>query len=125
MTTENFNKLTDAELERLSMLSEECGEVMQAIGKILRHGYEDTHPNNIDADGKVINKDAVNRNDLEKEMGDVLGLINYMTEMGDVKQNAVTNSMITKIERSSKYMHHQDPARVKEHIQLMKKLWGA
>jgi hypothetical protein len=36
----SFNQLTDAEAERLALLAEECGEVVQVIGKILRHGYE-------------------------------------------------------------------------------------
>ena len=35
----NFNQLTPAETERLAILAEECGEVIQAVGKILRHGY--------------------------------------------------------------------------------------
>lgn len=41
---EHFNGLTPAEAERLAMLSEECGEVIQIIGKILRHGYDSYHP---------------------------------------------------------------------------------
>lgn len=31
--TESFNKLTPAEAERLALLSEECAEVIMAIGK--------------------------------------------------------------------------------------------
>ena len=41
---EHFNKLTPAEAERLAMLAEECGEVVQIVGKILRHGYDSQHP---------------------------------------------------------------------------------
>lgn len=40
----HFNKLTPAETERLAILAEECGETIQVIGKILRHGYESFHP---------------------------------------------------------------------------------
>ena len=43
MTT-HFNQLTPAQAERLAMLAEECGEVIQVIGKILRHGYDGHHP---------------------------------------------------------------------------------
>lgn len=39
------NNLSDAELERLAYLAEECGEVQQIIGKIIRHGYESYSPN--------------------------------------------------------------------------------
>jgi hypothetical protein len=38
--TVNFNGLAPAETERLALLLEELGEAQQAIGKILRHGYE-------------------------------------------------------------------------------------
>lgn len=38
MSTRHFNNLTPGEAERLAMLAEECGEVIQAVGKILRHG---------------------------------------------------------------------------------------
>ena len=36
---EHFNGLTPAEAKRLALLAEECGEVLQAIGKVLRHGF--------------------------------------------------------------------------------------
>lgn len=42
--SEHFNKLTPAQAERLAMLIEEAGEVIQAAGKILRHGYSNYHP---------------------------------------------------------------------------------
>jgi len=38
---ENFNKLTAAETERLAMLSEEAGEVVQAATQVLKHGPYD------------------------------------------------------------------------------------
>lgn len=43
---DHFNQLTPAEAERLAMLAEECAEVIQVVGKILRHGYESYHPSN-------------------------------------------------------------------------------
>ena len=42
--TYHFNGLTPAQAERLAMLAEECGEVIQIVGKILRHGYANYHP---------------------------------------------------------------------------------
>ena len=36
----SFNKLSDAETERLAILAEEMGEAQQAIGKIIRHARE-------------------------------------------------------------------------------------
>ena len=40
----HFNELTPAQAERLAILMEECGEVVQIIGKILRHGYDSCSP---------------------------------------------------------------------------------
>ena len=53
----HFNGLTPAEAERLAMLAEECGEVIQIIGKILRHGYDSYHP----ADPSTTNKQLLGR----------------------------------------------------------------
>ena len=54
---EHFNKLTPAEAERLAMLAEECGEVIQMIGKIMRHGYDSYHP----ADPTITNRTLLGR----------------------------------------------------------------
>lgn len=40
----HFNALSPAQAERLAILMEECGEVVQIIGKILRHGFESVSP---------------------------------------------------------------------------------
>ena len=44
MTQSFSNGLNDAEAERLAILLEEFGEAQQAVGKILRHGYESYDP---------------------------------------------------------------------------------
>jgi len=67
--TNHFNRLTEAEAERLAILIEECGEVTQAACKILRHGYESTNPKAI----TPIEEDPeTNRSALERELGDLL-----------------------------------------------------
>lgn len=38
------NKLTKAEEEMLTILMEECGEIVQAASKIIRHGKYSEHP---------------------------------------------------------------------------------
>jgi len=94
--TEVFsNGLSAEEVERLSLLAEECGEVIQAIGKILRHGYSSTHP----VTG-VVNGEA-----LEKEVGDVLCAICYMTS--DLSGNAIEAHQRLKLRRVREYLHHQ------------------
>ena len=43
---EHFNKLSPEAAERIAMLMEEAGEVVQICGKILRHGLNNHHPDN-------------------------------------------------------------------------------
>lgn len=71
--------LTLAQAERLEMLIEECGEVIQAATKILRHGYDSTHPDNEDESGT-----HNNRTDLEDEIKDVLSVVSGMGVKRDV-----------------------------------------
>lgn len=70
--TDHFNQLTEAEAELLACLSEECGEVVQVIGKILRHGYDSYNPNDPD--------EIPNLNLLEMELGHVLAIVELMTK---------------------------------------------
>jgi NTP pyrophosphatase (non-canonical NTP hydrolase) len=93
----HFNKLTPAEAERLAILGEECGEVVQAIGKILRHGYESRHP-----DGGL-----TNREQLELELGDVLCLGRIMGVAGDISMQAVETRCAVKPAKLVRYTHHQ------------------
>lgn len=72
-----FAKLTDAERERLEMLAEEAGEVVQAVMKILRHGYENYHP---DRDPRTTN--AVY---LVREITDFAAVVYMMGDAGDIK----------------------------------------
>jgi hypothetical protein len=37
---DHVNGLSNEQLESLALLSEECGEVIQVVGKILRHGLD-------------------------------------------------------------------------------------
>lgn len=93
----NFNQLSPAEVERLALLAEECGEVVQAISKVLRHGYESTHP-----DGG-----PTNRRLLETEIGHVEHAIFRMHEAGDIDPLAVLDSVDEKAKKIGRYLHHQ------------------
>ena len=100
MTTRHFNNLTPAEAERLALLAEECGECIQAIGKILRHGYESRDPRH-DAD------QSSNRERLEREMGDVRASMIILCEAGDTSKQSVHQAADDKLKRVGKYFHHQ------------------
>lgn len=99
MMNEHFNQLTPAEAERLAILSEECAEVIQIIGKILRHGYESTHPKG----------GPTNRDHLELELGDVLCIGRMMSRNGDVEEESIEEHASEKLSRLFKYAHHQEP----------------
>ena len=93
----HFNKLTPAEAERLALLLEEMGEAQQAIGKILRHGYESQNP---------FQPGPTNRDRLEKELGDVQHAIDLLCR-SDVNRDRIDKCEILKRQAISQYLHHQ------------------
>lgn len=94
----HFNGLTPAEAELLALLSEECGELVQAIGKVLRHGLESRHPDGGDT----------NRVSLCWEMGDVRAAMILLCKAGVVKKRDVHDFADDKLERVSQYLHHAE-----------------
>lgn len=99
MSTPHFNQLSPAEAERLSLLIEECAEVIQIIGKIQRHGYDSSHPN-----GGPNNRDM-----LSEEMGHVRAASFLLTATGGVSARTVQEHADRKSEgyAANKYLHHQ------------------
>lgn len=93
----HFNKLTPAQAERLAMLAEECGEVIQIVGKILRHGYDSYHP---------VNPRVSNRDLLAKELRDVNAVLMAMGR--DELHGYSVQDVIGVWERKLQYTHHQD-----------------
>lgn len=97
---EHFNNLTPAELERLAILVEECGETIQVIGKILRHGYEAYNP--------LIENAPTNREDLHKELGDVEAIKRRMFEADDLQQETIASLAAKKYKSMARWLHHQE-----------------
>ena len=99
---EHFNRLTPAEAERLAMLSEECGEVVQIVGKILRHGYESHHPDS---------PDLSNRDLLAKELADVHSVTDRMVFDGDMRIGQIESNYTpgcgSNWSEKKRYTHHQ------------------
>lgn len=91
--------LSDAERERLALLLEECGEVQQIIGKILRHGYESNNP--------LIPNHPTNRQLLELEMGHVRAAYFMMTAEGDLDIEKVGVSLLRKQISVGQWLHFQ------------------
>lgn len=97
-----FNNLTPKEHEALTILFEECSEVIQIIGKINRHGLESYHPKSGDS----------NRVELIKEIGDVFAAVELVVREGIVIQHQIDAARQDKISRyrqHPEYLHHIDP----------------
>ena len=95
------NGLSPAEAERLAILLEEMGEAQQAIGKILRHGYESFDPFLPPPAGDT------NRASLEREIGDVLVAIDFMIEAADIEEFLIEDRKRVKRHKIRDYLHHQ------------------
>lgn len=96
----HFNQLTPAEAERLALLSEELGEAQQIIGKILRHGYQNYHPDDPEK--------TTNRTLLAQEMGHVWAATQMLVIPQDISGMILERSRGEKHEKVKKWMHHQD-----------------
>lgn len=96
----HFNRLTPAEAERLALLAEECAEVIQVVGKVLRHGYESHNPV-FDAD------QSTNRQLLQKELGDLRAATRLMIRETDVSESEIARAYTDKTARVGRWLHHQ------------------
>ena len=96
---ENFNGLTPAETERLAILVEECGEVVQIGMKVLRHGYQNYHPEDPEKQS--------NRMLLADELGHVIYAMKEMISNKDISGMGIDLSGKKKSETITKYLHHQ------------------
>jgi NTP pyrophosphatase (non-canonical NTP hydrolase) len=103
MSQRHFNGLTEEEHEALSLLMEECGEVVQAIGKIMRHGLDSDHPGTL-----ITNRDA-----LAKEVSDVQCSIKILLRDGVIDQKKIDKARREKIRKLRTnfrhVLHHIDP----------------
>lgn len=95
MPEAHFNQLTPAEAERLAMLAEEAGEIVQIVCKILRHGYESYHPEN---------PGETNRDLLANEVCDLLAVVQMMDQDFNVGGGRDQDQVIAK---KLRFAHHQ------------------
>jgi hypothetical protein len=93
-----FAELTEAQRERLEMLIEEAGEIVQIGCKVLRHGYESFQPDDVDQ--------TENRELLEHELADLLTVMGEMVRQKDIFEQASTGRNAW--DRKSRFTHHQD-----------------
>ena len=80
-------------------MAEECAEVIQAVMKIQRHGYESRHPSRMDGE--------TNRQMLERELGDLGHAVARLEKSADVNPLAIRARAASKPARILPYLHHQ------------------
>jgi NTP pyrophosphatase (non-canonical NTP hydrolase) len=100
---DSFNDLSHADAELFALLAEECGETVQAIGKILRHGKHSWNP-------EVVGK-RTNIEDLEKELGDILAVVELMRRAKVIDADNMGQMRDTKLEKVWKYLHYNSRLR--------------
>lgn len=89
--------LSPGEIERLAWFAEECGEAIQAAGKVLRHGYQGASPFG----------GPTNRVALEREIGHLRAAIDSLTAGGDTRAGDVRHWRQKKATEVHKWMVHQ------------------
>lgn len=90
--------LAPAEIERLAILAEECGEIVQAVGKVLRFGWQSQSPYG----GKT------NRVQLEKEIGNLRAIVTLMLDAKDVRLGDVQSWQRAKRSAYEKWTLYQE-----------------
>lgn len=84
--------MTEQEKEILIITAEECGEVVQAVTKILRFGKESKEM-----------AAYTNLHHLEEEVGDLLCMIELLVDFGLVDEAAMIKAADNKRERLKNY----------------------
>ena len=91
--------LTEAEIERLDILVEECAEVILAVSAIKRFGYESKNPG-------LLELSCTNREALTREMGDVQNAMNLVMDARDVDAVQVSERSAKKAVEIKKWLYH-------------------
>ena len=87
--------------EVMDILQEECAEVIQAVSKIRRFGYETRWPE----------EGPTNRYHLETEVGDLLAMIGILIENGIISDSNVNHARMNKIAKLKKWTTIYDTTR--------------
>ena len=92
------DKMSEDYKEVMSILQEECAEVIQAVSKINRFGMNNYKPG----------KPKTNKEHLEEELGDLLAMICILEKMGVVGQANLEAATKAKIEKLKKWSNIQN-----------------
>lgn len=92
-------QLSTAQLERLSILAEECAEVIKCVTKIQRHGFESINPHEPE--------DGTNREQLESEIADIHAAVQLLMTARDVSDQNIARALTPAINRKLAFCHFQ------------------
>ncbi len=95
---ERSNKLTEAQEERLGVAVEEFGEALQAIGKIVRYGY----------DNQWLGEGPTKKQKLEEEIAHCMIAINMLIATKDISLDALEQHYNKKKEFIQNHLLHQE-----------------
>jgi len=98
MSNNSFNGLTAEEDELLTLLAEECAEVIQAVAKIQRHGLVSYHPDDPEH--------VSNAGHLHRELGDVRAAMVLLSRVGILHLETLPMLAKSKLQRLQPYLHH-------------------
>lgn len=87
-----MKKLTKKQTEQLIILAEECSEVQQCATKLLRFGIQDEY---------------TSLDDLKKELGDLLGILDWVTKEFDIDPDLLIQYGKMKQEKMLKWTSYQ------------------
>lgn len=92
--------ITEAELERLALLSEEASEVIQMVDKIIRFGFESYHPKD--------ESKTTNRSLLEMECGHMLIAMHLLNQEGDMEIDNIEKHSHNKAESINEFLLYNE-----------------
>ena len=93
-TITKLGKITATEAEILGILQEECAEVIVAISKINRFGWNSCHPDT---------PNFTNREHLTEELGDLLAMVKILCDKEIIDQNLLISAAEYKITKLLKF----------------------
>ena len=77
----------------LTILMEECAEVIQVCSKIKRFGIDDFHPK----------EKEINRNVLERELGDLMCMAAILVKQGTIQEANIEQASLNKLKKLERW----------------------
>lgn len=87
-------KITPSEAEICNILLEESAEVIQAVSKVFRFGWNSCHPNT---------PNFTNKEHLTEELGDLIAMVKILCDKKIIDENLLSRAIATKSIKLSKY----------------------